>query len=192
MPGSPSSPYIRLPKQWNNYVRSAVLHAISLAQFALTSARGQIQCRDRARDRRFAKIERLRQEIHLLKEELRLKDARMHRVPGRRRPYYHPVERLSILELRAARAWSLDQTAERMLVTSNTLSSWMGRLDEEDDDALLQTPEPVNKFPDFVAYLVRKNVVARLYLVDGIKRRSATSSDKEDSHRFRVDFNWKF
>ena len=83
MPGRPSSPYIRLPKQWNKRVRAAVLHAISLTQFALTSARGQIQCRDRARDRRFAEIERLRQEIHLLKEELRLKDARMLRVPGR-------------------------------------------------------------------------------------------------------------
>ncbi len=156
MPGRPSSPFLRLPKQWNKRVRSAVLHAISLAQFALTSARGQIQRRNRAPDRRFAEFGRLRQEIHLLKEELRLKDARMLRVPGRRRPYYKPVERLSILELRAVRGWSLDQTAERMLVTANTLSSWMGRLDEEGEDALLQTPEPVNKFPEFVAYLVRR------------------------------------
>ncbi len=140
MPGRPSSPYIPLPKQWNKRVRSAVLHAISLAQFALTSARGQIQRQDRVRDRGFAKIERLRQEIRLLKEELRLKDARMLRVPGRRRPYYQPVERLAILELRAVRGWSLDQTAERMLVTANTLSSWMGRLDEQGEDSLLQTP----------------------------------------------------
>ena len=91
-----------------------------------------------------------------IKEELRLKDARMLRVHGRRRPFFQPVERLSILELRAARGWSLDQTAERMLVTANTLSSWMGRLDEEGEGALLQTPEPVNKFPEFVAYLVRR------------------------------------
>ena len=59
-------------------------------------------------------------------------------------PYYQPVERLSVLELRATRGWSLDQTAERMLVTANTLSSWMGRLDEEGEDALLQTPEPAD------------------------------------------------
>ena len=31
MPGRPSSPIIPLPKQWNKRVRSAVLHAISLA-----------------------------------------------------------------------------------------------------------------------------------------------------------------
>ena len=38
----------------------------------------------------------------------------------------------------------------------------------------------------------KMNVVARLYVVDGIKRRSATSLDKEDGNRFRVDLNWKF
>ena len=36
------------------------------------------------------------------------------------------------------------------------------------------------------------NVVARLYIVDGIKLRSATSTDKEDGNRLRIDFNWKF
>jgi len=38
----------------------------------------------------------------------------------------------------------------------------------------------------------KMNVVARLYLVEGIKPRSATSLVKEDGNRFRVDFNWKF
>jgi putative transposase len=32
----------------------------------------------------------------------------------------------------------------------------MGRLDEEGPDALVQTPEPVNQYPAFVAYLVRR------------------------------------
>jgi len=36
------------------------------------------------------------------------------------------------------------------------------------------------------------NVVARLYIVDGIRLRSATSLAKEDGNRLRVDFNWKF
>ena len=156
MPGRPLNPVLPLPRQWSRRVRAAVIHAISLAQFALTSARGQIQRRDRARDRRFAKIERLRQEIHLLKEELRLKDARMLRVPGRRRPYYQSIERLAILELRAARGWSLEQTAERMLVTPATVAPWMERIEEEGPRALVQTPEPVNKYPAFVAYLVRR------------------------------------
>ena len=32
----------------------------------------------------------------------------------------------------------------------------MGRLEEEGPDALVRLPEPVNKFPDFVSYLVRR------------------------------------
>jgi transposase InsO family protein len=80
----------------------------------------------------------------------------MQRIPGHRRPYYQPTERLAILELRAARGRSLEQTAEHMRVTPTIVASWMGRLDEEGPQALVQTPEPVNKYPAFVAYLVRR------------------------------------
>jgi hypothetical protein len=36
------------------------------------------------------------------------------------------------------------------------------------------------------------NLVARLYLVDGIELRSATATHREDGKRFRIDLNWKF
>ena len=61
---------------------------------------------------------------------------------------------MAILELRAARGWSLQQTADAFLVTAATIASWMKRLDEERPDALVQLREPVNKFPDFVRYAV--------------------------------------
>jgi putative transposase len=154
MPGQPFNSVIPLPKQWNKRVRSAVLHAISLAQLALTGARAQVIERHRARTH--SKLDRLRQELHLLREEVRLKDARMARIPGHRRPYYKPTERLAILELRAARGWSVERTAEHTLVTPATVASWMDRLDEEGPHSLLQTPEPVNQYPAFVAYLVRR------------------------------------
>ena len=60
-------------------------------------------------------VDRLRQEIVLLHEELRIKDARMGQNPPQRRPHYSPVERLAILELRSARAWLRAQIAERFL-----------------------------------------------------------------------------
>jgi hypothetical protein len=47
-------------------------------------------------------VDRARQEIALLREELRIKDARMASIPPRRRPHYPPKERLAILELKAA------------------------------------------------------------------------------------------
>ena len=54
-----------------------------------------------------------------------------------------------MLELRAARGWSLQQTADTFLVTAATIASWMKRVDEEGPDALVQLREPVNKFPEF-------------------------------------------
>lgn len=101
-----------------------------------------------------ADVDRLQQEVALLGEELRIKNARMLRIPASRRPHYPPTERLAILELRAARGWSLAQTARRLLVTPLTVASWMSRLDDEGPDALVRLPEPVNRFPEFVGYIV--------------------------------------
>jgi transcriptional regulator with XRE-family HTH domain len=63
---------------------------------------------------------------------------------------------MAILELRAARGWSLKQTADTLLVTPATIASWVKRIDENGPDALLQLREPVNKFPDFVRYIVQR------------------------------------
>ena len=61
---------------------------------------------------------------------------------------------MAILEIKAARAWSLAQTAKAFLVKPATVASWLKRSDEEGDAALVQLREPVNKFPDFVRYIV--------------------------------------
>ena len=69
-----------------------------------------------------------------------------------RRPRYAPTERLAILELRAARGWSLQQTANAFLLTPATVTSWSQRIDEGGPKALLLLRKPVNRFPDFVRY----------------------------------------
>ena len=63
---------------------------------------------------------------------------------------------MAILELRAARGWSLKQTADTFLVTPATIASWLKRIDDQGANALLQLREPVNKFPDFVRYIVQR------------------------------------
>jgi hypothetical protein len=130
MLGNRSRPRIPLPKQWPSRVRSGVLHAISLAHFSLTYTRSWAANSWNARIRLKQENDRLRQELALLHEEMRIKDARMLRIPAQRRPHYPPMERLAILELPAARGWSRSQTARRLLVTPATVCSWMGRLDE--------------------------------------------------------------
>ena len=48
--------------------------------------------------------ERIEAEVTLLKEEIRIKDARLLCLDSRKRPQYPPTERMAILELRAARS----------------------------------------------------------------------------------------
>src|SRR5712691_7578709 len=145
-----------LPRGWPRRVRSAAVHAVSIAEFALTTALGWAAQSLNPRLRLRAEIERLGHEISLLREEIRIKDARMQHIEAQKRPHYPPTARLAILELRAARNWSLAQTARTFLVTPITIASWTARLDEEGPEALVRLPEPVNKFPDFVGYLVRR------------------------------------
>ncbi|MCP5071416.1 MAG: hypothetical protein GY946_33055, partial [bacterium] len=146
------SPRIRLPKQWSSQVRAGMLHAISLASVALVSARAQMA----GRRRLAARLEQAENEIALLREELAIKDGRWQRSLTRRRPHYTAIQRMRILQLRAARGWSRDQTARIFLLDVLTLQRWTQRLDEPGERPFVQTVEPVNRYPDFVRGLVRQ------------------------------------
>jgi len=156
MPADRHDPPLRLPKGWPNHVCSAMLHVLSLARLACSSARGWAAEQIDTRVRLKAELGLCYEEIAQLHEEIRLKDARMARVPAHRRPYYSATERMSILELRAARGWSLQQTARAFLLTAATVASWVRRVDERGPRALVGLNEPVNRFPDFVRYIVQR------------------------------------
>mgnify|MGYP000234920193 FL=1 len=145
-----------LPRAWPETVRSAILHVIALAQYATAYTRSWAADSRNARMRLQAENDRLQQEISLLNEELRIKDARMSRIDPRRRPHYPPTERMAILQLRAARNWSLARVADVFQLTSATISHWMKRLDDSGPHALVEVSVPVNRFPDLVRYLVRQ------------------------------------
>ena len=116
-------PDIPVPSGWAKNVRSAVLHVISLAHYAIVAARGWAANSINARVRLTAKNDQFDQEAQLLREELRIKNTRMAKVDPRRRPYYPPTERMAILELKAARGWSLAQTARVFLVEPETAAT---------------------------------------------------------------------
>ena len=148
--------HLALPDAWPAHVRSALVHAFALAHLGMTHVRGWCADSRIARVRLVAECDRLRAEVGLLREELRIKDARMARIAPRERPHYPPVERLAILQLRAARAWSAEQAARCFLLTGATIASWNRRLDEQGPRAIVQLPVPVNRFPDFVGHLVQQ------------------------------------
>ncbi len=149
-------PRIPLPKNWPGCVKSAVIHTIALAHYSIVYARAWAAGSINARVRLAAEKDRFYEECTLLREELRIKDIRTAQIPPQRRPHYGPQERMAILELRAARGWTLKQTADTFFLTSATIASWMKRIDEQGPDALLQLRAPVNKFPDFVRYIVQR------------------------------------
>ena len=145
-------PPIRLPKHWPRHVRSGVLHAISLASIVLAFARGHGAGRSRLR----SQLEQATSEIALLREELLIKGGRWERSRSKRRPHYSAVQRMRILQLRAARGWTLEKTARIFLIDLQTLLHWMRRVDEPGERSLIQTAEPVIRYPDFVRNLVRQ------------------------------------
>lgn len=117
MPASHGRVVTPLPNGCSRRVRSVAIHAVSMAGVVFAVTRSHAECQFNARTRLQAENDRLRIEIALLREELRIKDHRMEQIPPQRRPPYPPTERLAILELRAARDWSLAQTDRHLLVT---------------------------------------------------------------------------
>ena len=122
MPFNPRQPRIPLPKGWTASVKSAVLHVISLAQFATVYTRSWAADSSNARVRLTAEVGRLKDELALRNEQERIKDARMTSIPPHRRPNYRPQDRMAILQVKATRGWSLERTAKAFLITAATLA----------------------------------------------------------------------
>src|SRR5712692_187984 len=86
-----------LPKSWPAKVCAAMLHVVSLAKYAAVYTRSWAADSRSARVRLRADKDQLLQEVKLLREEMRIRDARMASLPPHRRPFYPPRERLAIL-----------------------------------------------------------------------------------------------
>ena len=84
-------PKIPLPKDWTGNVRSAVLHVISLAQYATAYTGSWAANSPNERMRLKVENDRFQAEVALLKEEIRIKDARLLRWDPRKRPRFKTV-----------------------------------------------------------------------------------------------------
>lgn len=109
----------RPPKGWTKRIRSALIRAVSLAGRSMLIARGQAAA-SRSLHRRFqAELDQAHTEIALLKEGLDFKDGRWSRLSSRRRPHNTAIERIRILQVKAARGWSREQTARAFLIDTS-------------------------------------------------------------------------
>ena len=80
-----SAPRLSLPKGWPASIQSSILHVISLAQFAAVYTRSWAANSTNQRVRLKAELDRAREQIALLEDEIRIKDARMARIPASHR-----------------------------------------------------------------------------------------------------------
>jgi hypothetical protein len=123
---------------------------------ALTVARGR-----QARSRLETQLDRADNEIALLKEELAIKDARWGRLPSRRRPHFTPAQRMRILQVKAARGWSCEEAAEAFMVDEQTMRSWLRRVDEDGEGALIRVAGTVNKAPGLLRASLQRVEIRR-------------------------------
>jgi hypothetical protein len=123
----------------------------------MAAARGWAANSINARVRLAAENDQLKQETQLLREELRIRDARLTKIDPRRRPFYRPTERMAILELKAARGWSLAQATRAFLVEPQTIAAWLEGIDGYDPPSfgpeagiLRRRPAPGNSHNSFM------------------------------------------
>jgi transposase-like protein len=141
---------IPLPKGWSKIARHAVLNVIGLVRVAMLAGREHLIRKGNAAE---AHVHRLETEVAMLREELRIVGSRITCINPQQRPQYPAVERMAILQLRAMCGWSRAETARRFFVSDATIRSWIRRAN---DDSLLATTSPVNRFPDFVRHAVQQ------------------------------------
>ena len=89
-------PQLAIPRGWNRRVQSAILRAISLGRHCFLLIVGRMANSRNPIDRIVAEKERLQHEVESLREELRLKEARMARVPSHRPPDCAPESQVLI------------------------------------------------------------------------------------------------
>ena len=177
-------PLQRGPEGWKKRVKRVLLNVISIGRVCCSVLEAEDELSPRRGTQ--SRIVALRRENEQLREEVRLKDQRMLRVPARRRPHYLPIERMAILELKAARGWSTREVAERFHVTEATITSWLRASREPSSDRLLQLREPVNKFSDLIRVAVRrlktlcprlgKDKIAEMFCRAGVEISASTVS----------------
>ena len=84
---APLAPRLAVPKHWSRSVQRTLVTVMSLAHYTLVSTRSWAANSRNHRVRLSAKTDQLDNEFRLLREEIRIKDARMLRMPALRRPH---------------------------------------------------------------------------------------------------------
>jgi transposase InsO family protein len=145
-----------LPRQ----AARALLSATQDLTVCALEAMARLRRRDDPLARACAEIHRLRLEVARVRAENDILRARLQRIPARERPHYTPSERFAILELMKAHLLSVEPTAQRFVITAQTLYNWLKDLREEPGKktigSLLKPIPPLRRYQDVVRSLARR------------------------------------
>ena len=81
-----STPALPLPRQWPKHAADALVHAVAMARVAIAQVRGGFAGSPIARIVLRSENERLRSELAQTREQMRITDARLSRIPPGKRP----------------------------------------------------------------------------------------------------------
>jgi hypothetical protein len=104
-------PSSAVPKRWTRSVQTALVHVMSLAHYALVHTRSRAVNGRNHRARLAAKCDQLDHEVRLLRDEIRIKDARLVRIPADRRPHYAPTAQLTAMLAKGSTPWTRSREA---------------------------------------------------------------------------------
>jgi transposase InsO family protein len=152
------------PKGAQATARSGVLAAIDLSVSALHAVRAKFETSGDPLARATARCDRLDEQVRALEQLVALLLARLKRVPVRQRPHFTPSERNEILMLMVKMGWTTKQIARRVLVAAETISSWRRALRTTGTEAFIAPRQPINKFNDAVAVVVKTMHAAATHL----------------------------
>jgi transposase InsO family protein len=143
-----------LPEAWPTAIHSAMRYVAALAHYTIIQTRSWCANSQYARVRLAGKAERAECALATEREVNRIIVQRMARLPANRRPHFTPIERLQVLEVRAANGWTLAETGRRFGVMPATISSWEKEL--ENPGTLLKMSQPVNTYDELTKAVVRR------------------------------------
>ena len=83
--------------------------------------------------------------------------ARLARIPERRRPHYSPAQRFRVLEIKRLMGWTLQEAGDTFLVCPNTIGNWEGQVRPGLDTvgSIVKPVPPVVRMSDAVRSLVQ-------------------------------------
>jgi len=111
-----------------------------------------------------ARLEEAELRSRLALEIVDILGARFAKIPEHRRPYYSPVQRFRILEIRNFLGWNAKETAKTFLVCPHTVLNWERVADPVSQTAgsTVKPQPPIRRAAD-VVHLVAQNMVRLAY-----------------------------